>query len=172
MRRGWGGGAAEGTPCGNGSLLAKTASVRGRIPALLEDYGIETICEAGAGDLHWAQNIFDGRAYQAYDLVPRRPEVQQIDITKAPLPRCDLIICRLVLIHLDPPRIKQALELFRQSARYLLASQYDGTFPFDAGNQFNRTNLVPLLGEPLERIPDIDEEIASLALWEIGKCES
>lgn len=165
MRRGWEGGGTE-TPCGNGSLLAKTKSVRERIPGLLIEYGIESIAEAGAGDMHWSQGIFDGYDYRPYDLVPRHEKVKQWDISQTALPTCDLVVCRLVLIHLDPPRVKRALELFRQSARFLLASQYEGHHRFNAASQFNRTNLLPQLGNPVERIPDIDEPGASLALWD------
>lgn len=167
MQRGWAGGLAEGTPCGNGSLLRNTARVRWELPLLLAEYGIRSVCDAGAGDGHWAQGIFEGVSYRPFDLVPRSASITRIDITKTPLPTCDAIICRLVLIHLDPPRVLQALDMFRKSARYLFASQYDGEFTFDARNQFNRTNLIPYLGEPLERIPDIDEPGASLAMWRL-----
>jgi hypothetical protein len=167
MRSGWSGGLKEGTPCGGGSLLANTLGVRRRLPLLIPECGIESVCDAGAGDMHWAQDIFKGCDYRPFDLVPRLPLVQQWDISKHALPSCDLIICRLVLIHLDPPRIKRALKYFKSSARFLLASQYDGNHPFNPSRQFNRTNLVPLLGEPDERIPDINEDGASLALWDL-----
>ena len=59
MRQGWRGGRAEGTPCGNGSLLVNTQNVRLQLPYVMECYGIRSVCDAGAGDMHWAQDIFD-----------------------------------------------------------------------------------------------------------------
>jgi hypothetical protein len=170
MKRGWAGGLGEGTPCGNGSLLRKTASVRWSLPLLMQQYGIKSVCDAGAGDMHWAQDIFDGVDYRPFDLVPRSAAVTNIDISKTALPPCDAIICRLVLIHLDPKRVQQALKLFAQSAKYLFATQYELPNVFNSARQFNRVNLsiAPYdLGEPMERIPDIDEAQCSLAMWRL-----
>ncbi len=162
MRTGWRGGLSEGTPCGSGSARKKTRAVRERIPALLRELNIRTVCEAGAGDMYWSGTAFSGVDYRPFDLVPRHDTVGKLDITKDRLPACDLIVCRQVLIHLDPPRIRQALELFRQAGAWLLASQYDNAAGFDPGKDFNPTDLRGLLGEPIERIPDAD---CSLALW-------
>ena len=170
MKRGWAGGLVEGTPCGNGSLLEKTANVRCSLPLLLRKYGIRSVCDAGAGDMYWAQDIFSGVEYRPFDLVPRAPGIEKIDISKTALPKCDAVICRLVLIHLDPGRAVEALRLFRESAKYLFASQYEVRNVFNTRSQFNRTNLSiePYnLGAPIERIPDIDEAQCSLALWRL-----
>lgn len=165
MRTGWRGGLSEGTPCGSGSVRSKTRAVRERIPVLLRELGIRTICEAGAGDMHWSGGAFHGTYYRPFDLVPRQDIVSKLDITKERLPVCDLIVCRQVLIHLDPPRVVSALDLFRQSGTWLLASQYDGASGFDSSASFNPTDLRGLLGEPVERIPDAG---GHLALWRLA----
>lgn len=173
MQRGWRGGLKEGTPCGNGTLLKNTANIRAWLPIIFRSYGIESMCDAGAGDGHWRQNALDEFDYRAFDLVPRKPGITQIDITKDKLPDCDAIICRHVLIHLDPPRIRAALELFAQSARYLFASQYPIPYSFDPANQFNRTNLAIApygLDEPIEQIQDAEEPQCFLAMWDLDKC--
>lgn len=162
MHKGWRGGLEDGTPCGNGSTIEATRAIRERLPDLVERYDIRSVCDAGAGDMHWIGLVKWQVDYRPYDLVPRRPGVQQIDITKQALPACDAVLCRHVLIHLDPPRVVQAIDLFRSSARYLLASQYDGAPPFDDAEQYNPTDLRPLLGEPLRRLPDKGSD---LALW-------
>lgn len=166
---GWEGGIKEGTPCGNGSLLANTANARKHIPSLLLRHDIQVVCDAGAGDGHWHQGIFSEVEYLAFDLVPRSPDVEQLDISTTPLPPCDLIICRLTLIHLDPPRIVAALKLFRQSARFLLATTHEVGNIFNPSSQYNRINLQRQpysIGTPIEAFQDSEEAICSLALWD------
>lgn len=174
MAEGWGGGLRDGTPCGSGSTLANAASVSNALPGLLRRYKIESMNDAGAGDLHWINLVPLGVRYRAFDLVPRAALVETWDITKQELPPADAILCRHVLIHFDPPRIARTLELFAHSAKYLLASQYDGGVAFDTHSRtrkgfdprydYNPTDLRPLLGEPLERLPDTGSD---LALWRL-----
>lgn len=165
MQAGWRGGQSEGTPCGSGSLRSRTRNIRQGIPALLEKYGVRSVCDAGAGDLCWSRSAFAKVKYRAFDLVPRHPSVEALDFTKQRLPDCDLIVCRQVLIHLDPPRIQAALALFREAAPLLLASQYDTAAAFDPAQQFNPTDLASEpygLGPPLYQILDC---AGTLALW-------
>lgn len=170
FKAGWKGGCVDGTPCGNGSTMDGAANIRAALPNFLFLHGLNSVCDAGAGDRHWIEGILSPRiAYKAFDLVPRRADVTAWDISKQPLPKCDVILCRHVLIHLDPPRVQNALDLFRQSARFLLASQYEVPNRFDHTKQFNRTNLqiAPYnLGEPIDRIKEKDEG-CSLALWSL-----
>lgn len=163
MREGWGGGLWEGTPCGGGSTRGAAGNVAGALPLLIWKYAIKSVCDAGAGDLHWIADI-PLPGYKAFDLVPRHARVEPFDITRQVLPACDLILCRHVLIHFDPARIVVTLDLFRMSGRYLLASQYDDAPPFDEGSQYNPTDLRPLLGEQIERLPDTGSD---LALWRL-----
>lgn len=164
MRAAWRGGLSEGTPCGSGSIRNKTRAVRARIPVLLKELGVKTVCEAGAGDSYWAGNAFRGVHYRPFDLVPRHDTVGKLDITRERLPVCDLIVCRQVLIHLDPPRVDAAVALFRQAGSWLLASQYDNAQQFNPASAFNPTDLTTLLGKPQEKIPDAG---GFLALWRL-----
>ncbi len=163
MREGWGGGLADGTPCGGGSTIAASAAIARALPLLVMRHAIFSVCDAGAGDLHWIKSV-PLADYRPFDLVPRHPSVRKWDIAKKAMPKCDLILCRHVLIHFDPERIERAVDLFRQSGKYLLASQYDDAPPFDASLQYNPTDLRPLLGEPIERLPDAGSD---LALWKL-----
>lgn len=163
MREGWGGGLWEGTPCGGGSTRIAAGNVAGALPLLIARYGIKSVCDAGAGDLHWIADI-PLPGYKAFDLVPRHARVGQLDITQQAPPMCDLILCRHVLIHFDPDRIVRTVGLFRQSGKYLLASQYDDAPQFDGASQYNPTDLRQLLGEPIERLADTGSD---LALWRL-----
>ncbi len=120
MRDGW---KSEETPCGRGSEYDMTSLVRRALPAIVESYDIETITDAGAGDLNWINHVdwFGPVSYYAYDLVPRHSDVEEWDITYKILPERDLIICRHVLNHLSVRLAFNALCAFRASgSRWLL----------------------------------------------------
>jgi hypothetical protein len=170
MANGWTGGLPY-TPCGNGTLPVHTANAKRWLPHIIEKYQFNTIVDAGAGDLTWIRDALDGSdvIYWPFDLVPRAANIEKADIARDRLPNCDVILCRHVLIHLDPERIQKALSLFRQAAPYLIASQYDVFQDFDPDKQYNRTNLAVTygLGKPLESVQDGKEPACSLALWKI-----
>ena len=174
MQLGWVGGLADGTVCGSGSTLAATQTARQWLPQICKNYGIHRLADAGAGDLHWARMLFANSIYLPFDLVPRHPDVTELDISKESLPRVDAILCRHVLIHMDPSRVKKTLDLFKQSARYLIASHYpESDNTFDPGKYYNQTNLAIApyaLGEPLEVIADTNEADCQLALWDLQSC--
>jgi hypothetical protein len=169
MANGWRAGKPE-TVCGNGSTLASTAKIRQWLPRIVAAYDLSRINDAGAGDLYWVRKINWLVAYRAYDLVPRAPNVERIDITTEAMPPCDAILCRMVLNHLDEPRILMALEQFRKSGRYLIATQFNGEDLPKRSPQFTRLDLrkAPYyLGEPLDKVQDGPEDLCSLALWRI-----
>ncbi len=171
MAKGWRGGLSEGTECGQGSTLANTAIIRAWLPRIAKQYGIDSVCDAGAGDLHWIRLVDWNVKYQAFDLVPRRHDVTKLDITREALPPCDAILCRMVLNHLwgdndDDTRVGMALELFRQSAKYLLATHFEGG-GIQRTRQFARLDLVKWIGEPIESARDGHEDNCRLALWKL-----
>lgn len=164
MRNGWRAGRPH-TTCGNGSLADATANVRAWLPKVCARRGITTVCDAGAGDLHWRQDMQWDVDYRPFDLFPRHPDVRELDITRDPLPTCDAILCRMVLNHLDAPRIGMALELFKKSAHYLFATQFNGEDLPQRSTQFMRLDLRKWLGDPLEWVHDGREDACTLALW-------
>ena len=154
------------TPCGRGSTLASTESVREALPELVQKYGIRTVVDAGAGDLNWVQRVNWDVEYYPFDLIPRHPKVQQADITRDVLPVCDLILCRHVLNHLQRFDVQQALKHFRDAGTYLLATQMDQPLlPYDPPG-WTSYDLRQWLGEPIERIPDT-QDTGDLALWKL-----
>lgn len=99
FQQGWTGGLPE-TVCGYGSTMAGTRAQREWIPKIVAKYGITSIADVGAGDLHWFPRMKLNVAYQAFDLVPRRPQVQQFDLVREVPPAVDMILCLWVLNHL------------------------------------------------------------------------
>ena len=165
MEEGWRGGLPC-TVCGHGSLPEFTENARRVLPLWCEKYDLESVCDAGAGDLKWRHEMEWNVDYTAYDLFPRHPSVQEWDITAEPLPRCDLILCRMVLNHIQP-RVPQTLELFKRSGAYLAATQYAGDNLPQRSKQFYRLDLRTWLGEPLEQVQDGPEDFGMLALWRL-----
>ena len=159
-------GKSDGTVCGAGSTMANTAIARVWLPSVCSQFGIKSVCDAGAGDLHWIKHVHWDVDYKAFDLVPRKPEVTRIDITREALPECDAILCRMVLNHLDDPRVDMAINLFRQSAKYLIATHFVGG-GIKRQAQFTRWDFTKLLGEPLGQCHDGHESNCRLAIWAI-----
>lgn len=164
MAKGWRGGLPDGTVCGQGSTLANTSAIRAWLPGVCERWEINSICDAGAGDLHWIQHVRWDVDYKPFDLIPRHSDVAALDITTENMPPCDAILCRMVLNHLDDKRIEMALDRFRQSSALLLATHFE-----DGGvkrtRQFTRVDLTRWLGEPTESCPDGHEPNCRLGLW-------
>jgi hypothetical protein len=165
MQNGWRGGKPF-TICGNGSLPDNTAKVREYIPDLVRRYFAPVpafVNDAGAGDLQWLNGMdVSSIRFRHFDLIPRDPLVKSLDITAEVMPPCDLILCRMVLNHLDEERIERALTLFGKSSALLLATQFDeGTRPF-------HVDLRRWLGDPVESTPDGNEEACTLALFTLG----
>lgn len=170
MRNGWRGGREDGTICGNGSTMANTANIRAWLPRIAKQFEIQSVADAGAGDMHWITSVKWAVDYKPFDLIPRRESVQKIDLTRELLPSCDAVLCRMVLNHLDEPRILMALDRFKQSAKFLVATQFNGEDLPKRSPQFTRLDLRKepyALGEPLDSIQDGGEKICSLAIWRL-----
>lgn len=93
--------------------------------------------EAGCGDLYWLRNhhaFFETYVdYHGYELQKREIHENclnlawtRLDICKQAMRSCDVILSRLVFIHLPNEMILQALNLFRLTgAKYLIVSHYN-----------------------------------------------
>lgn len=164
MEKGWRGGLMGGTVCGKSSMMEHTRTVRLWLPIIVQKYGIESVNDAGAGDLHWIQHVTWPVDYRPFDLIPRHGAVKALDITTQTMPRADAVLCRVVLNHLCRERIQMALDRFRECARYLIATQFTDP-PADA-SEFRSLDLREWLGEPLEQCADgHDDKHWKLAIW-------
>jgi hypothetical protein len=125
---------------GLGSEDRATAAIREALPALLQRLGAQSLLDAPCGDAGWIGGMQLGVDYTGIDIVPsliaantervRHGELRGrfllADITRDPLPGCDVILCRDCLVHLSFQNIARAIARFRASgARFLLVT----TFP-------------------------------------------
>jgi hypothetical protein len=133
----WG---ATTTASGVGSEIAAAAAVREALPDLLRRLGVRSLLDAPCGDAAWITDCIRDLDYTGVDIVSsliaantlraQRGEIAgrflTADITRDPLPRADLVLCRDCLVHLSFDNIQRAVTQFRASgARWLLTT----TFP-------------------------------------------
>lgn len=133
--RSWGDGESRSGP---GSGLARTEAIRADLASLVHSLGVRSLLDAGCGDFHWMQATAVGLAnYIGVDIVD---EIVQacaaqyahpgcdfacLDITRDPLPRVDLILCRDVLPHFSYADIDRALDNFaRSGSTWLLTNTF------------------------------------------------
>lgn len=170
MKYGWRGGLAGGTVCGQGSIRENTWRVAEWLPKIVQLYDIKSVCDAGAGDLTWIRNVDWDVDYTPYDLIPRAPSVKKLDITTQKMKASDAILCRMVLNHLgngdDYTRVTMALDLFKQTSRYLIATHFIDGGP-QREKQFMRLDLTQWLGEPIQLCFDGHEDNCRLGIWDL-----
>jgi SAM-dependent methyltransferase len=123
---------------GRGSTLARTETIRRALPALLASVGARSLLDAPCGDFNWMRHVeLDGVEYTGADVVPEliarnrqtygRPGRNFVvaDVTRDPLPRADVVLCRDCFIHLSFRDINAALANFKRSGSgFLLATTH------------------------------------------------
>lgn len=170
MRKGWKG---SETPCGAGSRLNVTRDLVKWLPDLWKKYRINSFADLGAGDLNWMSHVKkpDSMVCSYYDLIPRARHVHYLDITAYRIPKADLLICRMVLIHLNLHDVLAALEGMQDSgSKYLLATTWDTTSNEKVkwDDDFHRINMDTLMAQkPLTSIADGSGKKARLALYRL-----
>lgn len=174
---------------GAGSTMAYTASVRAALAPLLARRNVRTFLDAPCGDFHWMRTVPlpAGARYIGGDIVPALiadmtarygGETRQfvtLDITKGPLPKADMWMCRDCWFHLSFADVARALQRFAESEIPLLLAT---THIVDAAAPFANRDIVtgdarPIdlrsdpfgFPEPLERF---DDWIAPFAPREMG----
>jgi hypothetical protein len=175
---------------GPGSDLAQTETLREALPGLLKYIGVRTMLDAACGDFFWMKAVhLDLDRYIGTDIVAALiaqnnriyadscREFRVLDLTRDPLPKADLILCRDCLVHLPLATIGSAIRNFKRSgAKYLLTT----TFPERADNPdipagyWRTINLqAPPFGFPEpdrminEQCPTEGYSDKSLALWRL-----
>jgi Methyltransferase domain len=121
---------------GRGSERKATTALRSYLPELFKRLDVKIFLDAPCGDWNWMQFVdLAGMDYVGIDVVAdviasnrerfARPGVHFMlaDLTKDPLPRADLVLCRDCWIHLSFQDIAAVLENFRRSGTtWLLVS--------------------------------------------------
>jgi SAM-dependent methyltransferase len=133
----WG---ADSSVSGVGSELDATAAIRERLPGLLKEHGVRSLLDAPCGDHRWIASLDLGvDRYVGIDIVPSIIEALQqryrddghrsfllSDITRDPLPHCDLILSRDCLVHFSFKTLERALRNLKASGAVWLLTT---TFP-------------------------------------------
>ncbi len=133
------------SPSGAGAAREQTATLEREIPALLHRLGATSLLDAPCGDFSWMQHVdLTGIAYTGADIVPEIVAENTarfgalgrafvcLDLTRDPLPRADVLLCRDALVHLSFADIRRVLQNVRASGiEYLLTT----TFPGHAVNE-------------------------------------
>lgn len=187
-QNGWGN--TESTS-GDGSTMAQTKAIRSALPELFKELDINTVGDAGCGDVNWFSDISTNlRLYLGFDIVPGMLDANRqkfvdrknhffadADIVIDILANCDAILCRDCLTHMTYGEAKDALRNFKKSgSQYLIATHHTmgqntevstgGWFPM------NLTAFPFRLPPPLKII---DEELArttkSLGVWRLSEIE-
>jgi hypothetical protein len=123
---------------GPGSSLLHTTEIRERLPLLIEDLGVLSLLDAPCGDFNWMKRLgLSVEEYIGIDVISKliaeniqkfgKPgrKFMTLDITRHPLPKADLILCRDCLVHFSYEDIFRALKNFRQSkSTYLLTTTF------------------------------------------------
>ncbi len=141
---------------GAGSDLIQTAEVRRRLPALLQQIGIQTMLDIPCGDFHWMKAVELDVRYTGADVVAEMIQRNQqqygneshrfvtLDLVRDELAKVDLVFCRDVLVHFSFEDVFAALRNIKRSgSEYLLTTTFtarDGNIDIRTG-QWRPLNL-------------------------------
>jgi hypothetical protein len=125
---------------GIGSAAAETERLRAEIPRLIAQLGVASLLDIPCGDFGWLSRADLGAlryvgADIVEELIERAAQVHarpgtnrrfvRLDLTRDPLPRVDLVLCRDCLVHLSYENIARAFaNLKRSNSRYLLTTTF------------------------------------------------
>jgi hypothetical protein len=135
--RAWG---DDGSLSGPGSTPARGADFRDDLLALLRALDTRVLLDAPCGDCAWIGPVADRVAeYIGVDVVPaliaanqarhatRGRSFLQADLTRDPLPRADVVLCRDCLVHFSTRDVRAALANLRRSgAQWLITTTFVG----------------------------------------------
>lgn len=175
---------------GPGSSHANTEKVRESLPDLLRRYNVRSLLDIPCGDAAWiGECLPSSLSYTGADIVPdlieknRRTKAELgdfivRDLTKAALPKADMVLVRDCLIHLPDALIKRALRNIKESgAHLLLTTTYTGVetnqdIELGGWRPINLTKAPFELEEPIELITENEAANGghgkSLGLWSVA----
>lgn len=124
-------------PCGPGSTMAYTETLREKLGPFLELHNIESMLDLPCGDFSWmsATGVTESVDYIGADIVEpmmqanieKYPNVdfRVLDLTKDVLPSVDLLFCRDCLLHLSFDDIDKAFNnIVNSKIKYVLMSTW------------------------------------------------
>lgn len=136
-RNHWAGAAS---PSGAGASPDQTQQLGAALPALLRRLAVETLLDLPCGDYSWMRTIdLPVASYVGADLLPElvqpleeaytdpKHQFRVLDLTRDPLPKTDLLLCRDCLVHLSFGEIRRALNnVLRSGIPFLLTTTFPG----------------------------------------------
>jgi hypothetical protein len=158
---------------GAGSNKASTVNIRKELPRIIQEFDIRSIVDVPCGDFAWMKEVdLPIDRYIGGDIVAPLIEENQkkygndkrrfmvLDLSRDPIPECDLIFCRDCLMHLSMDLILEAMRnMLHSKAKYLLTTSYeDGeNAEIRTGEWFAIDLLIPPFSfpEPLRTIEDL-----------------
>jgi 2-polyprenyl-3-methyl-5-hydroxy-6-metoxy-1,4-benzoquinol methylase len=143
------------TPCGYGSTIVGTSTVRAELRQMLDRLGITSLLDAPCGDFNWLATVdLNGLAYIGIDssttnLSTARTRAPNMDfrfadIVSDPMPTTDAVLCRDFLQHLPTLMAVKALQNITLSAcGWLLATSHNNSVNGDIAmaGRFRPLNL-------------------------------
>ena len=177
---------------GPGSGHAVTAPVRAALPMLLRGLSINSLLDAPCGDFGWLRTVDLGlERYTGVDIVPElieaarahagdRDEFMLADITRDPLPRADLVLCRDCMVHLTAEQALAAIANFKTSGSTFLLTTTFYTLSANGRGSTGGWRPINLQRTPFsfpqprlliperEYDPEREHSDKSLGLWEIA----
>ena len=161
---------------GEGSTLRYTENLRKELPGVIEKFSIKNVFDAPCGDFNWMKHLVRDIDvnYTGGDIV--RPMIEglnaqyksdkiqfiHIDLTKNPIPKSDMMICRDCLFHLSFEDAKLVLENFVNSGTtYLLTTTHDNSAGLFSNKNISTGDfrLMDLFSYPYNFPPDTLVEI-------------
>lgn len=126
------------SPSGSMSSLEWSAPIRAKLPAFIEDLGVETFLDVPCGDFNWMKHVeLPVERYIGADIVKPLIESNRhefgrsnrefiyLDMMNEALPEADLIFCRECFIHFSNQDILKTIDNFKSSdAAYLLTTTH------------------------------------------------
>jgi SAM-dependent methyltransferase len=172
---------------GFGSSMEATAVARKALAAIVARYSVASILDVPCGDFNWMRHVEFQGSYCGADIVRDLVALNQLrygddrrrfivlDVTKDPLPRSDLIVCRDCLNHLSIEEAAHALENIHASgSQYVALTHYPVTkinSSQKSGFDYRPLNLErPPFNwpPPIEVWEEPGEPGKTLALWKIA----
>ncbi len=120
---------------GPGSTSHATRSISESLAALVKELEVRTLVDAPCGDFWMRRAQLELESYVGVDVVQQiindnnrmyssaRHSFVKLDLTRQPLPRADLIVCRDLLIHLSYRHVFDVIRNFKRSgSKYVLCT--------------------------------------------------
>jgi hypothetical protein len=158
---------------GPGSSKASTETIRKELPRIIQEFDIHSMVDVPCGDFAWMKDVdLSLEQYIGGDIVaPLIEETQKkygndkrrfvvLDLSRDPIPECDLIFCRDCLMHLSMDLVRNAMRnMLHSKAKYLLTTSFDEgeNLEIRTGEWFAIDLRIPPFSfpQPLRTIEDI-----------------